>query len=198
MNITEVLLIALGVSIDALSVSVSGSFCDRTGKVLRNACRAALFFGAFQFLMPLAGFFTAGILVDFVSNFGHFLAFALLCFVGGKMAYDGWQKKGESGQIECKIFDFFALKALILPAFATSIDAFAIGAGLAFAGKPLLFPCAAMGIVTGIISFIAVYCGHRLARLGKDVFPEWIMLICGGSSIILVGVKLLVSGICAR
>lgn len=198
MGITEVLLIALGVSIDALSVSVSGSFCDRTGKVLRNACRAALFFGVFQFIMPLAGFFTAGILVDFVSSYGHFLAFGLLCFVGGKMACDGWQKKGDTGQIECKIFDFFALKSLILPAFATSIDAFAIGAGLAFAGKPLLLPCSAMGIVTGIISFLGVYCGHRLARIGKDVFPEWIMLICGGSAIILVGIKLLVSGLCAR
>ena len=192
----EVLLIALGVSIDALSVSVSGSFCDRTGKVLRNACRAALFFGAFQFLMPLAGFFTAGILVNFVSKFGHYLAFALLCFVGGKMACDGWQKRKESGQIECKTYDFFALKSLVLPAVATSIDAFAIGAGLAFAGKPLWLPCTAMGIVTGIISFAGVYCGHRLARLGKDIFPEWIMLICGGCAIILVGVKLLVSGLC--
>ena len=192
----EVLLIALGVSIDALSVSVSGSFCDRTGKVLRNACRAALFFGAFQFLMPLAGFFTAGILVNFVSKFGHYLAFALLCFVGGKMAYDGWQKRKESGQIECKTYDFFALKSLVLPAVATSIDAFAIGAGLAFAGKPLWLPCTAMGIVAGIISFAGVYCGHRLARLGKDIFPEWIMLICGGCAIILVGVKLLVSGLC--
>ena len=191
----EILLISLGVSIDAFSVSVSGSFCDRTGKVLRNACRAALYFGLFQFLMPLGGFLAAGILAGFVSSCGHWIALALLGFVGGKMIYDGWQKKGEDGQIECKTYDFFGWKALIVPAIATSIDAFAIGAGLAFAGNPLLLPCVSMGCVTGLISFLAVYLGHRLARLGRGVLPEWIMLICGGSAIILVGVKIFVSGL---
>ena len=102
MGITEVLLIALGVSIDALSVSVSGSFCDRTGKVLRNACRAALFFGAFQFLMPLAGFFTAGILVDFVSNFGHFLAFALLCLSAAKWLMTAGRKRVNPDRLNVK------------------------------------------------------------------------------------------------
>ena len=86
---------------------------------------------------------------------------------------------------------FFGWKALLLPAVATSIDALAIGAGLAFAGKPLLLPCVSMGVVTGIISFIGVYSGNRLAKLGRGVLPEWIMLICGGTAIVLVGVKIL-------
>ena len=190
-GLIEVLLISLGVSIDAFSVSVSGSFCDRTGKVFRNALRAALYFGLFQFFMPLAGFLLAGIFAGFVSSFGNWIAFGLLSFVGGKMIFDGWQKKGENEQIECKTFDFFGWKALLLPAVATSIDALAIGAGLAFAGKPLLLPCVSMGVVTGIISFIGVYSGNRLAKLGRGVLPEWIMLICGGTAIVLVGVKIL-------
>ena len=185
----EVLLISLGVSIDALSVSLSGSFCDRTGKTFRNACRAALYFGGFQFLMPLAGFFAAGIFVDFVSSYGHWIAFFLLAFVGGKMIYDGWQKKKHPEETECKIFDFFAWKALFLPAVATSIDAFMIGSGIAFGGKPYLFPCLSMGIVTGLISFCGVFIGQRIARLGKSIFSEWLMLICGGSAILLVSLR---------
>ena len=195
MTLFEILLISLGVSIDALSVSVSGSFCDRTGRVLRNACRAALYFGLFQFLMPLGGFLAAGLLAGFVASFGHWIALVLLGFVGGKMVWDGWQKRGENEQIECKNYDFFGWKVLILPAVATSIDAFAIGAGLSFAGKPLLLPCVSMGCVTGLISFAGVCIGHRLARLGRGVLPEWIMLISGGSAIILVGIKIFFAGL---
>ena len=193
MGIIEILLISLGVSVDAFSVSVSGSFCDRTGKVLRNASRAALYFGSFQFLMPVAGFFAAGLFYDFVSSWGSRIAFLLLCFVGGKMIFDGVKSRKEKEELTCPNYDFFGWKALVLPAVATSIDAFAIGAGLAFAGKPLLFPCLSMGIVTGVISFAGVYSGSRLAKLGKGIFPEWGMLIFGGCAIVLVGVKLLFS-----
>lgn len=195
MSILELLLIALGVSIDAFSVSVSGSFCDRTGKVLRNALRAALYFGTFQFLMPLAGFLAAGLLTSSVEKYGHWIAFALLLFVGGKMTVDGWQKRKEKSQIECKTYDFFGWKVLVFPAVATSIDAFAVGAGLAFAGKSLLAPCLSMGVVTAVISFAGVYTGSRLARIGKAFLPEWIMLMTGGCAIVLVGAKILYSGL---
>ena len=191
MSVIEILLISLGVSIDAFSVSVSGSFCDRTGKVLRNASRAAFYFGGFQFLMPFLGFAAAGLFSGFVAGYGHWIAFALLGFVGGKMIFDGIQKRKEEEDPDCPLYDFFGWKALILPAVATSIDAFAIGAGLAFAHHQPLVPCLSMGIITGIISFGGVYAGRHLAVWGKRLFPEWVMLFAGGTAIFLVGLKIL-------
>ena len=197
MSFIEILLIAFGVSVDAFSVAVGGSFCDRTGKVLRNALRAALYFGGFQFLMPLAGFLASGMIAGFVSSYGRWIGFLLLLFVGGKMMFDGIQKFRHPDEIECTVYDFFGWKALLIPAVATSIDAFAIGAGLAFAGVSPWIPCAAMGIVTAIISLCGVFSGHRLARLAQSsqtcrkFLPEWLLLFLAGLAIALIGVRIL-------
>ena len=93
MDLFEILLIALGVSVDAFSVSVGGSFCSRGARWVRNACLAALFFGGFQFFMPLAGFFTAELFAGYVASAGNAVAFVLLCFVGGKMIWEGVKTK---------------------------------------------------------------------------------------------------------
>lgn len=197
MSFIEILLIALGVSVDAFSVAVSGSFCDRTGRVLRNASRAALYFGGFQFLMPLAGFAASGMIAVFVSSYGRWIGFLLLLFVGGKMMFDGVEKFRHPEEIECTVYDFFGLKALVMPAVATSIDAFAIGAGLAFSGVSPWLPCTAMGVVTAIISLCGVFSGHRLARLAqtsqtcRKLLPEWLLLFLAGLAIALIGLRIL-------
>ncbi len=91
---------------------------------------------------------------------------------------------------------FFGWKALFVSGVATSLDAFAVGGGLAFAGKPFFLPCFAMGIVTGAASFIGVWLGSRLVRLSRrpgSALPDRLLLPAGGAAIVAVGVKILLS-----
>ena len=196
MDSFEILLTALAVSVDAFSVSVGGAFCCRSGKWLKNACLAALFFGGFQFLMPLAGSFIAGFPARSISDAGNKIAFVLLCLIGGKMICDGLRTRGKDALADCRGSVFFTCKTLFVSGVATSLDAFAVGGGLAFAGKAVFLPCAAMGVVTGAASLVGVYLGARLARLnlrpGRGL-PEWLLLSAGGAAIIFVGVKILFS-----
>ena len=192
MNATEILLISLGVSVDAFAVSVGGALgCP--GRTLRNGTSAALSFGGFQFLMPVAGFFAAGVLTEALAAWDHWCAFALLAFVGGKMIFEGIRALRRNGNAGAELpavnkSDFFSPANMVLPAVATSLDALAVGASLAFSGQGSVWlPAAAMGVVTGAVSFAGVLLGHRLKRFAG----ESVMSIIGGSVIFLIGVKIL-------
>lgn len=186
MAFIEILLIAFGVSVDAAAVSVSGSQCPGKYSKRRCACNAALFFGGFQFLMPVAGFFAAGIFSVTVSAFDHYLAFGLLTAVGGKMIFEAFSDK--KSEAKCPLHEFFSAKNLIIPAIATSLDALAIGAGLAFSQNTIWLPAAAMGIVTAAVSAVCVALGKKLAETSLN---EKFLTVAGGSVIILVGTKIL-------
>ena len=144
MNVVEALLIAFSVSLDAFALSVSGALTCRRGETAMCALKAAGFFGGFQFFMPLAGFFAAALLEDAVEKYDHWIAFALLAAVGGKMIAEAL-RGGENSEKPSAAAGFFRCRNLIVPAVATSIDALAVGAGLAFSGSPILVPAAAMG-----------------------------------------------------
>ena len=121
MSSAAVLILAVSVSIDAFAVSVGGALCDRTGRCRRNAVNAAAFFGTFQIVMPLIGYFAATLLAGVVAAVDHWLAFLLLGVVGGKMIYEGIrpeseeERRKEGGECSCPP-DFFAPKALFIPA----------------------------------------------------------------------------------
>ncbi len=190
MSLIAVLLIGVSVSIDAFAVSVGGALCDRTGRRMRNAAWAALFFGGFQFIMPLFGFLAASLLASLVDAWDHWLAFVLLTLVGGKMIYEGVRgDAGEDGNCpDCAgKADFFSPRKLLVPAIATSLDALAVGAGLKFAGSTILLPAVVMGISTGLFSIAGVLLGNKLGSLAG----ERVMTIIGGSAIILIGGKIL-------
>ena len=195
MSLFAILVLAVSVSIDAFAVSVGGALGDRTGRRWRNACNAALFFGGFQVLMPLVGFFAATLLAGLVEVLDHWLAFVLLGIVGGKMICEGVRRESEaeSGKGVDGGTDFFAPKALFLPAVATSLDALAVGAGLAFARSPILLPAAAMGVVTAAASIIGVLLGRKLGSLAG----ERVMLVIGGAAIVLIGLKILIDHLTA-
>ena len=191
MGISEIILIAFGVSIDAAAVSISGSLCP--GKYSKRHCafNAACFFGGFQFIMPLTGFYMAGFLSGAVGKFEHLIAFALLTLVGGKMIWESLHTSRETSS--CPLGDFFSAKNLIVPAVATSLDALAIGAGLAFSGMQILYPALGMGVITAFVSALCVILGKHLAE--KKVFNEKIMGSAAGTVIILIGIKLLLQKI---
>lgn len=187
-SITEILLIAFGVSIDAAAVSVSGSLCPGKYSKWHCAFNAALFFGGFQFFMPLGGFYAASILTGFVEKFDHYIAFILLLIVGGKMIWENLHNNPEK-ENSCPLGDFFSPANLVVPATATSLDALAIGAGLAFAGKPIWIPAAAMGVITASVSIICVIAGKKISDKKHGTSGK--LAIVGGAVIILIGIKIL-------
>ena len=192
MNATEILLISLGVSVDAFAVSIAGAL-SCPGRTWRNGTSAALFFGGFQFLMPVAGFFAAGVLTEALAAWDHWCAFALLALVGGKMIAEGIRSLRRSGEADAalspeKKSDFFSPANMLLPAVATSLDALAVGASFAFSGQVSVWlPALSMGVVTGAVSFAGVVLGRRLKRFAG----ESVMNIIGGGVIFLIGLKIL-------
>ncbi len=186
MGLSEILLIAFGVSIDAAAVSASGSLCP--GKYTKRHCafNAALFFGGFQFFMPLIGFYAASFLTGIVDRFDNIVAFVLLTVVGGKMIWESCHKEEENS---CPLGEFFSPGNLIIPAVATSLDALAIGASLAFANKPIWIPAAAMGIITAIVSAVCVLLGKKLSERKSKIGNK--LAAAGGAAIILIGLKIL-------
>ena len=188
MSIIELLLISFGVSIDAFAVSTGGSLCKPFLPRRIQALNAALFFGIFQFIMPVIGFFLANLAMDLVRCVDHYIAFALLAFVGGKMVYEGFS--GDDEAVSCKTdSDFFAVKNMFLPAIATSLDAMAVGAGFAFSSRPLWLPAVSMGVITGIVSAFGVLLGSKL----RDLVPQKYLTISGGIAIIAIGAKILIT-----
>lgn len=186
MWILEVVVLSLGVSIDALAVSVTGALADRHGNWRFNAFWAGLYFGAFQFFMPLLGFYAGDYLSKYVSAYDHWLAFLLLGMVGYKMIHESFELD------ETKIVkrDFFNHKRLPVLALATSLDALAVGASIAFSGKTILFPAAMMGAATAVISAAGVVVGTKFGHLAG----ENLMLRIGGIVIVLIGLRIALGG----
>ena len=186
MSLRDVLILAFSVSLDAFAVSIAGAAGD--GRFRRNAALAALFFGGFQFLMPLAGFFPAQLLREFFSSgCDRWIAFALLGFVGGKMIFEALRHETHDSGDEKRKNGLFTVPNLLAAAVATSLDALTSGAGIAFAGFSIWIPAAAMGAVTALMSAAGVGCG---VRIGKFVGARP-LTAAGGAAIIAVGVKIL-------
>ncbi len=184
MSLFEVVLIAFGVAVDALAVSIGGALGCRRGS-WRHAFNAALFFGGFQFVMPLIGFAGASALRSVVEEYDHWCAFAMLLLVGGKMIFEA--RRGPEAEARSCREDFFSARNLLLPAVATSLDALAVGAGIAFAGNSICFPAVMMGVVTGFCSAFGVWLGAKFRHFGG----ERIMTAVGGIVITGIGVKIL-------
>ncbi len=190
MNIFTVLAYGIGLSMDAFAVSI----CKGTALVKArtvDALKVGLYFGVFQGLMPLIGYFLANSFSSYIEEYDHWIAFGLLLFIGAKMVY-------ESSHPECDKDDNKALSFgnMIVMSVATSVDALAVG---------IAFSCDGMGIhsdgfIMGIISSCIIICCTTLilsalgVKLGK--FLECKIKkgaeITGGIVLILLGVKILI------
>lgn len=184
MGVWSILLIAFGVSVDAAAVSAAGAVSPGRWSRSRRAVSAALFFGGFQFIMPVAGYFAAELVTTAAAGFDRFLACGLLAVVGGKMIWEACRSKGPEVHAAG---EFFAPMNMIVPAVATSLDALFVGAGIAFAQHPIWCTAAAMGVTTALVSAASVYVGDKLGgRIGSRRAG-----IAGGVAIVLVGIKIL-------
>ena len=150
MNIITIIFIAIGLAMDAFAVSISSGISIKQYR-FENALKIALFFGGFQAIMPIIGWFAGYNLREFISDIDHWLAFGLLSIIGCKMIYESIKR--DTGKNEPEILNNYVL--LIL-AIATSIDALAVGVSFAFLEISIIIPAIIIGVVTFILSFIGI------------------------------------------
>jgi putative Mn2+ efflux pump MntP len=182
------LLVAVSLAMDAFAVSISAGICIPDLKP-RHALRTALAFGAFQFLMPVIGWLLGGAFRSFIQGFDHWLAFALLVMVGGKMLLEAWKMgKPEACEDEEKsAARILNLGGLLVLAVATSIDALAVGLSYSIIGSPILLPAVVIGVVTFALSLVGCEFGKRIGAR----FERW-ATFAGGLVLIGIGVKIAV------
>ena len=182
MNIGEIILIAIGLAMDATAVSLVAAASGFAGN-LRAAFRLSFHFGLFQAVMPVLGWLLGRSLVDHIASVDHWVAFGLLAFVGSRMIYSGIKPSEQHLRK-----DPSRGYTLILLSIATSIDALAIGLSLAMLEVDIWYPSIIIGVVTSALSLIAIRLGNRLS----SVFGQK-MEIIGGVILIAIGLRILIS-----
>lgn len=187
MSIAELVLLAIGLSMDAFAVSVTIGLTMK--KVTIKKCLiVGLYFGVFQAAMPLAGYFLGTTFAGFITAFDHWIALVLLAIIGGKMIWEALQKdEDEEGSGEEASLGW----AKMLPlAVATSIDALAIGVTFAFFEMNVIFAVLSIGIITLTLSMIAVKIGNVFGTKYKAKAE-----LVGGIILVLIGLKIFLNGI---
>ncbi len=181
MDIVTLLLIAIGLAMDAFSVAISNGTTIKKLK-FTDALKIGLFFGIFQFGMLYIGNVLGGAFAKYIIAVDHWIAFFLLAFIGGKMFYEAvW---GEEEIENNKSLDF---KTLTILAIATSIDSLAVGVSLATITKNIIFDATVVGIIAFMFSFAGVYIGNKCGNLfGRKAE------IVGGIVLVGIGVKILI------
>ena len=185
MSYLEIIFIGIGLSMDALAVSILNGYLIKSFKH-RYAFRIAFFFGFFQAIMPLFGFFLGSSLFKNFQKFDHIIAFLILLFLGLKMIYNSKSFEKDACDIDNRK-DCLNFSYLILMSFATSIDAFAVGISFAILKLSIWAPIIIIGFITFIICLVGVYVGKRIGH-----FFESKMEILGGSILIVIGLKILI------
>lgn len=184
MSTWEILVIAVGLSMDAVAVSLAASASHRASGP-RAVFRLSFHFGLFQFMMPVVGWFLGARVAPYIGSIDHWVAFALLGIVGGRMVRGGLEEGDER-----TTSDPSRGATLIMLAVATSIDALAIGLTLAMLGTAIWYPSVVIGLVTGALSLAATRVGTRVGQaVGKR------MEIVGGLALIAIGVRIVVQHI---
>lgn len=178
MNILEILLISLGLAMDAFAVSICLGYRN-SNRIL--ALKAAFLFGVFQAVMPIIGWACGYQFRKHISAIDHWIAFFLLFLIGIKMIYEAIKSDDNtSGKQD-------SLKALIILAVATSIDALAVGVTFSILKISILLPIVVIGVITFILSYSGVKFGCKL-RSNFDKYAE----IAGGVILIILGSKILI------
>ncbi|MGD6850595.1 MAG: manganese efflux pump MntP family protein [Candidatus Bathyarchaeia archaeon] len=180
MDALTIILIAVGLAMDAFAVSIASGMTIK-GNRRRAGLLTAAAFGGFQMLMPVIGWAVGLSLADLISSIDHWIAFGLLAFIGAKMIYEGTKKEEKrKSPTELK------MRSLLILAVATSIDALMVGLSFAFLQTSIALPIAVIGAVTFGLSLVGFYFG---CGLGK-VFGRRIEIV-GGGVLILIGLKIL-------
>jgi manganese efflux pump family protein len=188
MKLGAILLLAFGLSMDAMAVAAVRGLAVREIR-FRHVALVAGFFGGFQALMPLFGWLLGSHVGKSIQTWDHWVIFVLLAGIGSKMLWEAFHT-GEQETLDEA--DAFRLRVLLLLAIATSIDALAAGIALPLMGAPLGLSLAAIGLTTATLSALGLFAGHRFgAALGSRLDA------LGGIVLIGLGIRTLVEHLSA-
>ncbi len=185
MGFWELLVIAVGVSMDACAVSVCKGLSVRNLRP-RYALSVALWFGGFQALMPLVGYFVGSSFADLVADYDHWITFILLAIIGGKMIKESFDND------TCELSPDFSFKTMLVLAIATSIDALAVGVSFAFLKVNVWVAILIIGLTTAAFSSAGLVIGNLFGCRYKSKAE-----LAGGIILVLIGLKILVEHLIA-
>lgn len=178
MEVITVLLLAIGLAMDAFAVSICKGLALRRITV-RAALIIGLWFGVFQGVMPVIGYVAGSAFYDLIADYDHWIAFILLFLIGANMVRESLSDEDEG------VDDDLGFRTMLLLAVATSIDALAVGISLAMTGEGIVGPAVVIGVITMLISMSGVWIGSRFG----DRYGSRAELV-GGLILILIGVKI--------
>ena len=179
MSFAEIFFIGIGLAMDAFAVSICKGLALKKMN-WKSAFIIAIYFGLFQAIMPVFGYFLGTTFERFVTAIDHWIAFILLCIIGGSMIREAFDNEDE------KKNDKLDFKTMIVLAIATSIDALAVGITFAFFDVNILFATSLIGIITFIISIFGVKIGNKFGDKYQNKAE-----FAGGTLLILLGIKIL-------
>lgn len=184
MGLFELMAIAVALAMDAFSVAIA-SGASMKAVSLRQTFRLAWHFGLFQAFMPIIGWLAGKSLVEYVSEFDHWVAFILLLFVGINMIRNSFS--GDENE-EAERKDPTKGSTLIILSVATSIDALAVGFSISMAGVAIMLPAVVIGVVALVFTAVGLHLGRKLGQIPKlgacsEVF--------GGLALIFIGIRIL-------
>ena len=183
MGIVELLFLAVGLSMDACAVSICKGLAMRKA-TLKEGAICGIWFGGFQALMPLIGFFLGSLFAQAIEAIDHWIALALLTFIGINMLKEAFSKSEECEV--CSGADL-SFKTMLVMAIATSIDALAVGISLAMAGDVNIYLAV---ILIGVITFALSCAGVKIGNIFGSRFEKKAQA-AGGIILILLGIKIL-------
>ena len=181
MGIIEIIILSIGLAMDATAVSMTNGMNDTQIKI-KKIVLIGLTFGIFQAIMPLLGYLFGTLFVEFIEQIDHWIALLLLGFLGFQMLREGLSKKDDEEKVK-----ELGIKMLFLQGVATSIDALAVGVSFASLRVNIVYAVLSIGVITTILSICGVYIGKKFGDLLKNKAS-----ILGGIILISIGIKIFV------
>ena len=179
MGVSEILFLSVGLGMDAFAVAICKGLSMIKMK-WKNAIVIALYFGIFQALMPVIGYFLGSKLSNAITKVDNYIAFFFIAAIGINMLVEAFKKEKE------EVDDSIDFKTMIILAIATSIDALAVGVTFAFLKISIIEPIISIGIITFILSLLGVKIGNIFGEKYKKHSQ-----IAGGVILILIAIKIL-------
>lgn len=182
MDFLSIFLIGVGLSMDASAVSLAKGMSLKNEYLKEYAVKLAFFFGLFQGMMPLIGYFAGYHFASYIQNIDHWIAFILLGLIGINMIREGNEEIEKESEVSS-----ISYRNIFLLAIATSIDALAVGVSFAFLNVNILYAVIIIAVTTFVLSFFSVLLGKTLGSM----FQKYAELL-GGIILILLSIKILI------
>ena len=177
-DFATILLIAVSLAMDSFAVSIAHGITVKNRRIATGLVMAGSF-GFFQAFMPVLGWLAGLTFIELIASFDHWVAFALLVFIGGKMIYSARAAKEEK---EAKL----TVSVLLILSVATSIDALAVGLSFSLLRASITIPVVTIGVIAFLLSFAGFNFGSKLGKLFKHKVQ-----VIGGTVLMAIGIKIL-------